>query len=295
MTGTAPIQPAKAYELFTEHPRFKYRGCAPDADDPTRAAGDLSLPQNAWITEDRDGAEPQKDRLAREAATIEVCLGCPVMVQCDAYASSVVGSGPSSRLAEPRGVWGGRTALERHRRFISQRHEATVERSREGVGLDGVGQGPAVVPAASPDAVGRGDVCTEQQRAVLAALARCTDAEAVAVAAGMDLRTANWQRSRLVTLVGLDKTRTTRAQLLAAAVEQGLLDAALVVEDDGSVPAVPPPPARPRGRRTDDAVPGVPVAFVPVQLSLDEVLESSEPSASVTELRPRPAVLQGAA
>ena len=286
MTGTAPIQPAKAYELFTEHPRFKYRGCAPDVDDPTRAAGDLSLPQNAWITEDRDGAEPQKDRLAREAATIEVCLDCPVMVQCDAYASSVVGSGPSSRLAEPRGVWGGRTALERHRRFISQRHEATVERSREGAGLDGVGQGPAsVVPAASPDAVGRGDVCTEQQRAVLAALARCTDAEAVAVAAGMDLRTANWQRSRLVTLVGLDKTRTTRAQLLAAAVEQGLLDARLVVADDGSVPAVPPPPARPRGRRADGAGPG-PGEGVDVQLSLDEVLDPSDGPASVTALFP---------
>ena len=283
MTGTVTMSSAKAFEAFTEHPRYKYRGCAPDVDDPTRAAGDLSLSRNAWITEDRDGAEPPKEREAREAAVVEVCLNCPVMVLCDAYASSVR---PDGRLAEPRWVWGGRTALQRHRRFISQRHEATVERSREGVGLGGVGQGSAsVVPAASPDAVGRGDVCTEQQRAVLAALARCTDAEAVAVAAGMDLRTANWQRSRLVTLVGLDKTRTTRAQLLAAAVEQGLLDPRLVVADDGSVPAVPPPPARPRGRRADGAGSG-PGEGVDVQLSLDEVLDPSDGPASVTALFP---------
>lgn len=272
MTGTEPMSSAKAFEVFTEHRRFKYRGCAPDVDDPTRAAGDLSLPRNAWITEDRDGAEPKRERTAREAAAIEVCLDCPVMVLCDAYASSVR---PDGRLAEPRWVWGGRTALERHRRFISQRHEATVEQSRDGAADPGGDEAPVPGPVE----------LTEQQRAVLEALAGSLDAEAVAAAAGVDLRTANWQRSKLVTLVGLDKTRTTRGQLLCAAVERGLLDADVVVEDDGSVPAVPPPP--PRIRRAAHAS-SQPVRSAPwgraSQLSFDDELEPE--ASSVVPLYP---------
>lgn len=204
-------------EAWEGHPRFRYRGCAPDVDVPGRAAGDLSLNLDAWHGADRDGSEPQRVREARQAAAVEVCLGCPVMVQCDAYASAVVvDGGGAARLAEPEGIWGGRTALERHRVFIRRRHEVA-----------------APAPAER--------VRTEQRLRVLEALARHVDAVAVAEAAGVDVRTANWQRSRLVTQLNLDKGSATRGELLAAAVERGLVDASVVVADDGRVPAVPPP------------------------------------------------------
>ncbi|MFC9891483.1 WhiB family transcriptional regulator [Streptomyces pilosus] len=201
---------------WEEHPHFRYRGCAPDADVPWMAAGDPSLSLDAWHGEDRDGSEPQRERLAREQAAVEVCLNCPVMVACDAYASSVVSEGGKARLAEPAGIWGGRLALERHRAFIRRRHE---------------------MAAPAPSRLMK----TPQKLRVLEALAVHVTAEAVAQAAGVDVRTANWQRSRLVTQLNLDKQSATRAQLLAAAVERGLLDAAVVVADDGRVPAVPPP------------------------------------------------------
>ena len=203
-------------KAWVEHPHFRYRGCAPDVDMPGRAAGDTSLSLDAWHGEDRDGSEPQRERLAREAAAVEVCVGCPVMVACDAYASSVVSEGGKARLAEPDGIWGGRLALERHRAFIKRRHEIAV-------------------PA--PKRL----MQTPQKLRVLEALAVHVTPEAVAQAAAVDVRTANWQRSRHVTQLNLDKESATRAQLLAAAVERGLLDASVVVADDGSVPAVPPP------------------------------------------------------
>ena len=233
MTGTDSRATARiAYLEWTEHRFFAYRGCAPDADDPRRAAGNPELPLDAWCGgEDRDGAASQKERRAQDAAALEVCLGCPVMVACDRYATSVT---PEGKLAEPDGIRGGRTALERHRQFIAHRHE---------------------VAAAAPDR--RFD--TPQKRAVLAALAVRWDAVEVAVeasrllalwgeepAGGMDVRTANWQRSALVTLLNLNKRTATRAELLGEAVRRGLLDAGLVVADDGSVPAVPPPPTGPR-------------------------------------------------
>lgn len=236
MTGTDSRATARiAYLEWTEHRFYGYRGCAPDADDPRRAAGNPELPLDAWCGgEDRDGAASQKERRAQDAAALEVCLGCPVMVACDRYASSVVMDGDVARLAEPDGIRGARTALERHRRFIAHRHE---------------------VAAAAPDH--RFD--TPQKRAVLAALAVRWDAVEVAVEAsrllalwgeapadGMDVRTANWQRSALVTLLNLNKRSATRGELLAEAVRRGLLDASLVVADDGSVPAVPPPPSGPR-------------------------------------------------
>jgi hypothetical protein len=202
-------------EAWEEHPHFRYRGCAPDADVPGMAAGDPSLSLDAWHGEDRDGSEPQRERLAREAAAVEVCLNCPVMVACDAYANSVTTEGGKARLAEPAGIWGGRLALERHRAFIKRRHEVAV-------------------PA--PDRL----VMTEQRVAVLRALAVDADPVRVAAAAGVDLRTANWQRRRLVTMLALPQ-EATRTELLTAAVERGLLDASVVVADDGSVPAVPPP------------------------------------------------------
>ncbi|MEU8469627.1 WhiB family transcriptional regulator [Streptomyces sp. NPDC029006] len=199
------------------HPHFKYRGCAPDADDPMRMAGDPSLHVGAHNGPDAFLPEGQVERRLREDAAIEVCLNCPVMVQCDAYASSVR---PDGRLAEPEGVWGGRRALERHKALIRARH---------------------AVPAAS-DRRFR----TAQKQAVLRALASCWDPFEVADAAGVDVRTANWQRSSLVRLLGLPKD-VSRMRALAVARERGLLDGVEVVPDDGSVPAIPPPTRLPAG------------------------------------------------
>ena len=299
-------------QVWEEHPHFRYRGCAPDADVPGMAAGDPSLSLDAWHGEDRDGSEPQRDRLAREQAAVEVCLGCPVMVQCAAYANSVVVEDGKARLAEPDGIWGGELALERHRAFIRRRHEIAV---------------PA--PARQ--------MRTPQRLRVLEALAVHESPEAVAEAAGVDVRTANWQRSRLVTQLNLDKESATRAELLEAAVERGLLDASVVVGDDGRVPAVPPPsPSRPTassvaavlhgtgdpggtgtgavddlgggsvssapvpsvlhgrvrrrpGRHRRRVTVGPPVAVGPGQLSLDDVL------APVLNLFPRTETLESAA
>jgi hypothetical protein len=209
---TDSIALRKAWE---EHPRYRYRGCAPDVDVPGRAAGNLALSLDAWSGPDREGGEPQREREARQAAAIEVCLGCAVMVQCDAYASSVTADG---RLAEPDGIWGGRTALERHKALIAARH----------------------AQPAAPDR----RFATPQKQAVLRALAACWDPFEVAERAGVDVRTANWQRSNLTTLLGLPRT-ATRAQLLKAAAGRGLLDGVAVVADDGSVPAVPPPTKMP--------------------------------------------------
>ena len=214
----------KAWE---EHPRYRYRGCAPDVDEPRRAAGNLDLTLDAWSGADRDGSEPQKEREARQEAARDVCMGCAVMVQCEAYATSVVWVNGNPRLAEPEGVWGGLLALERHARLI-KRQMASV---------------------AAPDRRFQ----TPQKRAALHALARCWDPFEVAAVAsellaswgegpegGMDVRTANWQRSSLVRLLGLPKD-VTRMWALEAARGRGLLEGVPVVEDDGSVPAVPPP------------------------------------------------------
>jgi len=243
-------------QVWEEHPHFRYRGCAPDADVPGMAAGDPSLSLDAWHGEDRDGSEPQRDRLAREQAAVEVCLGCPVMVQCAAYANSVVVEDGKARLAEPDGIWGGELALERHRAFIRRRHEVAV---------------PA--PARQ--------MRTPQRLRVLEALAVHVTAEAVAQAAGVDVRTANWQRSRLVTQLNLDKESATRRELLAAAVDRGLLDAAVVVADDGRVPAVPPPAPKPSG-------PGAVESVEPTQL---ELWSGALPPAAPVP-RPRPVRVQ---
>lgn len=209
---TDSIALRKAWE---EHPRYRYRGCAPDVDEPGRAAGNLDLTLDAWSGVDREGSEPQKEREARQEAARDVCFGCAVMVQCDAYASSVTTEG---RLAEPEGIWGGRTALERHKALIRARH----------------------AQPAAPDR----RFATPQKRAVLAAFAAVWDPYAVAERAGVDVRTANWQRSNLVTLLGLPRT-ASRAQLLAAAAERGLLEGVAVVADEGGVPAIPPPTRMP--------------------------------------------------
>ncbi len=241
-------------QAWEEHPHFRYRGCAPDPDEPGQAAGDPSLSLDAWHGEDRDGSEPQRERLARDAAAVEVCLNCPVMVQCAAYANSVVSEGGKARLAEPDGIWGGELALERHRAFIRRRHEVAV---------------PA--PARQ--------MRTPQRLRVLEALAVHVTAEAVAQAAGVDVRTANWQRSRLVTQLNLDKETATRAQLLKAAVDRGLLDTGQVVVDDGSVPAVPPPAPKTSVSEAAESV-------EPTQLEL-ELWDGALPTSAPVP-RPRP-------
>jgi hypothetical protein len=205
MTGTEPITSDAAHEAFVDHPYFAYRGCAPDPDDPRRAAGNPALSLDAWHGEDRDGAEPQGERRARVAAAVDVCMGCAVWAQCDAYANSLT---PEGRLAEPEGIRAGRTALERHRALIAVRQVA------------------APVPAPVEQ------IRTEQKLAVLRALAVHADPVRVAAAAGVDVRTAQWQRSRLVTQLGLPRS-ASRRDLLAAAVARGLLRSDEVVADPG--------------------------------------------------------------
>jgi len=213
MSGVSGVSGVRALRLaLTEHRFYKYRGCAPHPDDGSRAAGDPSLGVDAWCSPNVEGGESQRERAAREAAVKGVCGRCPVMAQCAAYASSVTAEG---RLAEPDGVWGGRTALERHRELIRARCAEDL------------------VPA--PDRLFR----TPQKQAVLAALAVCWEPCEVAWRAGMpDVRTANWQRSQLVRLLGLPKS-ASRMRVLEAARVRGLLEGVRVVPDDGSVPAVP--------------------------------------------------------
>jgi hypothetical protein len=298
MTGTNTTVVA-ARQALTEHRFYPYRGCAPDPDQPTRMAGNPDLPLGAHHAPDVDGGEDQQTRRAREEAAIEVCLSCPVMVQCDRYANSITSDG---KLAEPDGIQGGRRALERHRLFIQTRHE---------------------VAAAAPDA----RFHTRQKQAILRALAAFTDPYDVASWAGMDVRTANWQRSVLVTLLNLNKATATRRELLDAAVQRGLLDASAVVPDDGTVPAVPasmpspprpdvppapmPSPPQPDVQPVPAPMPGpgqdkaclyepvhVPAprrtrfTAVPGQLSLDDALPGLAP---VTTLHPHTARLEAAA
>src|ERR1044072_5405779 len=198
MTGTNDVRAARA--AFLEHRFHKYRGCAPDPLNPRVLAARPDLPVDTHHAADRDGAEPQAVRVAREKAAIELCLACPVMVECAAYANSVT---PEGRLAEPAGVWGGRRALERHRAFIQGRQECPAG-ARGGGGADARFQ-------------------TVQKQAVLKAFAACWDPYEVARVAGVDVRTANWQRSNLTTLLGLPHT-ASRAEFLAAAAERGRPD-----------------------------------------------------------------------
>jgi hypothetical protein len=246
---TDSIALRKAWE---DHPRYRYRGCAPDVDEPLRAAGNLDLTLDAWSGVDREGSEPQKEREARQAAAIDVCFGCAVMVQCAAYANSITADG---RLAEPDGIWGGETALARHKALIAARHAAPAAPDRR--------------------------FATPQKRAVLAAFASVWDPYEVAERAGVDVRTANWQRSNLVTLLGLPRT-ATRGQLLAAAAERGLLEGVAVVADEGGVPAIPPPTRMP--------VPPEPVTETRVEPAAAEarsVLPEPVPYEPVRVPRPR--------
>ncbi|MET9436974.1 WhiB family transcriptional regulator [Streptomyces sp. NPDC006551] len=212
----------RAYMDLTEHRHYRYRGCAPDPDQPARAAGDPDLSVDAWSS-GPDGEE-QRDRIARQSAAIAVCGRCPVAAACRTYANSEL---PDGALAEPEGIWGGQIALERHRARIARRHQGNLVRAR-----------------------------SAQKQRVLAALAQHTRPEDVATAAGMDVRTANWQRSFLVTILGLDKARATRRELLDTALAHGLLPDGVVIVPDGPVP-VPAAPCSdgPATRRRPPAPP----------------------------------------
>lgn len=213
MSPTRMDPATAAYVAWTEHRFFKYRGCAPDPDNPRLAVGSVEVDGrqvqvavDAWHGPDRDGGESQREREARVAGAKEVCLNCPVMVQCDAYATL------APALAD--GVRGGRTMRERGRLVAAPKRR---------------------VPVAAPV----DQLRTPQKLAVLEALAAHTDEYRVAIESGLDVRKANWQRARLVSGLGLVAS-ASRMVLLKAAVERGLLDGGLVVADDGSVPAIPP-------------------------------------------------------
>ena len=75
-----------AYRALTDHKYYRYRGCAPDPDQPDRAAGNPDVPLNAWLPHTGDGAEEQRDRIDRERAAIAVCEACPVRALCAEYA-----------------------------------------------------------------------------------------------------------------------------------------------------------------------------------------------------------------
>ena len=213
MDPLTTLSPGQARRALTGHPRYRYRGCAPDTDHPSRAAGNLDLPVTAWESPDIDGGEAQAVRIARENAAIEVCVDCPVMVACLAYGTALTDTG---QLAHPHGILGGTRALERHRLIISRR-------------------------ATEPAPLNLDEARTPQRRALLRALAAETDDELVAYRAHMDVRTANWHRSALCGLLGLDKETATRDQLLAAAAEHGLLPARTRIRPDqpGPIAAAP--------------------------------------------------------
>lgn len=208
-----------AYFSMIEHRHWAYRGCAPDLDEPLQAAGDLGLPVSAWSPRTEDaGSEPQRDRLERERAVLAVCAVCPVMEACRNYGLSQTAEG---KLYVPEGVLGGMLALDRHRHLIRSRLDAPQE----------TGQAPAVNLALAR---------TPQKAALLRSLAGEWDDELVAYRAGMDQRTARWQRSFLVGLLGLDKETCTRQQLLTVARGLGLLPVGVrIVPDPHPIAAAP--------------------------------------------------------
>lgn len=231
-----------AREALTDDRFYKYRGCAPDPDDRRRAAGNPDLLVDAWSPPTNDGGEGESARLAREAAVIAVCVACPVMALCEAWASQLDDEG---RLAEPYGVAGGRRALERHRELITARFQvqplvwlrvALVAAGRVDVWV----LLASLVQAGSATSRSAVDECrSEQKQAVLRALAVSSDADEVAVLAGLDTRTANWHRSKLCLLLGLDRRSATRMDLLREARRRGVLPVGVELVSGVRVAAAP--------------------------------------------------------
>ncbi|MEU9615882.1 hypothetical protein AB0D56_30635 [Streptomyces sp. NPDC048209] len=234
-----------ARQELTDHPHYKYRGCGPDDLDPRVSAGDPDVSVDAWAPYTGDGAEPQKARIDREAAAVRICGFCPVQGLCRAYANTEVvtpAEGPGDpdmvHLAEPEGVWGGQLALDRHRALIARR-----------AGTDAPVSEQALAKARSP-----------QKLAVLRALATELYESRVAAAAGVSVDRANWNRSVLCTLLGLDKETATRDDLLATAVHYGLLPANMRIRWDGLWPIAAAPNTD--GSRQRRIAPGFPLALL---------------------------------
>ncbi|MEV4975614.1 WhiB family transcriptional regulator [Streptomyces scopuliridis] len=230
--------PTTARQQLTDHKHYRYRGCAPDPDQPQQSAADPDVALDAWGPYTGDGAEPQRDRHARERAAMAICARCPVLAACRAYGNAVLVEGGVEHLAEPEGILGGELALTRHRALIARRHAATTA-TVSTAGASGSGTGADAAP--SPKMRDLTGARTPQKRALLRALARETDTELVAYRAGMDVRSANWHRSALTAMLGLDKERATRAQLLATAVEHGLLPRSTRIRPDGPWPVAAAP------------------------------------------------------
>ncbi|MFD7867988.1 hypothetical protein [Streptomyces sp. NPDC059783] len=273
--------PKTAREDLVDHRYYRYRGCAPDPDRPGMAtAGGLDgVLLDVWGPYTGDGAEPQRVRIGRERLAQAVCARCPVLALCRTYAHTTVVDGEGvEHLVEPEGVLGGELALVRHRALIARRHAATTG-TLTNTATD-------TAPAA---ATGLGVVRdlsegrTPQKRAVLNALARETDPELVAFRAGMDVRTSNWHRSALVTLLGLDREHATRDQLLAAAVEQGLLPRSTRIRPDGRWAYAAAPTTD--GVRQRRIAPGRPVQLVLPGL---EHMPRTRPHASRPKRAPHP-------
>ncbi|MGV9278140.1 WhiB family transcriptional regulator [Streptomyces griseosporeus] len=167
---------------------------------------------DAWQAPDVDGGEEPEVRAERVRAAKAVCAACPVLDACAVFGASVTAEG---RLAEPWSILGGMTALERTKALVVERQQVPVRRA---VPVD--------------------QLRTPQKLAVLRALAAHEDQEAVAVAAGVDVRTANWQRSRLRTQLGLPRS-ASRRDILDAAVARGLLTADEVAAAPAVVSAPP--------------------------------------------------------
>ena len=258
MTQQERLDPKTASELLTDHPYYRYRGCAPDPEQPRLAAGDPSLSVDAWQAPDVDGGEEPEERAVRVEAAKAVCARCPVLDACAVFGASVTADG---RLAERHSILGGLTPLERTKVLVRERQAA-----------------PAQVVAPVPAPVKH--IQTAQKVAVLRALARFEEPERVAVAAGLGageegLRTAKWQISRLKTQLGLSKS-ASRREVLAAAVARGLLrpdevadprPAAPVPAEESVSGAAGPVRLVPRGRSRRRAG-----AMMPGQLALDELL-----------------------
>jgi hypothetical protein len=239
---------------------WRYRGCLPSETDAGLAADEVT-PSSAWLTPDQEG---QKARSEREAAAKTVCGRCPVREACLAYAMGTVASGPHER----ENLWGGHTAHEREVLLKSRRAAAM--------------QAPDPVRA-SP-----------QVAAVLHALAGHYSTIEVARAAGMDVRKANWQRSRLVTSLGLDPNRATRMQLLHAARLAGLLDPSTPILADRTriVAAIPSnQPAVERNRPRQLPIPGLRLKRPAARP--DTQLPAAAPATAPDPGRPAPAAAPG--
>lgn len=203
-----------AYYSLTSNRFYAYRGCAPDPDQPTHAQGDLDVSINAWLPYTDDDGETPAARNARQAVAVAVCNTCPVLAQCRTYALSETDDG---RLSEPEGVWGAMLPLARRTAKTPDQAAAAVDERR------------------------LAECRTDQKQALLRSLAAHVDEELVAYGAGMDVRTANWHRSLLCGLLGLDKETATRQELLDTARALGVLPAGTRAVPDGDVPIAAAP------------------------------------------------------